>query len=269
MRLLAAAGFLALAGASGACAALDGLTDYQECTSGCVGTKVDSNDSSTLEMPMDSGGPAEESATPTSDDSTPPDDEAGGAVDANLNDVSPALDSGMDAPSPPDEASVMMGGDAGQDAGPPPPTGTSCGPRGTTTHCSGSQVCCATLTSQTNACASTCASNATLMCSTTSDCPASKPICCGQATFAVDSMIDPPPKCAVAAFTASCASTCNDAPPTSCTFAGTLRLCSHDTDCASDSNALAGTQCWNFNNAPESWCTSATVGGLGGGIHQP
>jgi hypothetical protein len=78
----------------------------------------------------------------------------------------------------------------------------------------------------------------------------------------------------VAAFSASCASTCNDSPPASgCTFTGIVRLCTHDGDCGSDTANPLGSgpanQCWNYDGAPESWCTSATVGGLGGGVHQP
>jgi hypothetical protein len=58
--------------------------------------------------------------------------------------------------------------------------------------------------------------------------------------------------------------------PTSCAFIGTVRLCAHDADCQSDAvNPLAGGQCWNFNGAPESWCTSLAVGTAGGGVHVP
>jgi hypothetical protein len=161
--------------------------------------------------------------------------------------------------------------DAGSDAGPAGPT---CGPKGTSFQCNSNQVCCANLSTQTNACAATCAANASLSCTTASDCPQSTPICCAQATSTPDSKNDPSPKCTTTALSASCASTCNDSPPAAgCTFTGTIRLCSHDTDCQSDTaNPLAlglANQCWNYNGAPESWCTNAAAGNGGGGVHQP
>jgi hypothetical protein len=269
MRLFAAAGLLtciALAGTSGACAALDGLSDYQECGGACADTKGGSGDgSSTAEIPMDSGESTPDGTAPV-EEATTADDEAGGEADVGLPDASSSHeagarvgDSGIDAPV-----------DAGMAAAPPPMTGATCGPVGTSNRCASSQACCESLTSQTNACAATCASNATLGCVTPSDCPSSAPLCCAQATFTIDSAGDLPPKCAVASFSAACATACNDAPPQSCTFLGTLRLCHDDADCQSDSNnPLAGGQCWNFNKAPQSWCTSAAVGNVGGGVHQP
>jgi hypothetical protein len=72
--------------------------------------------------------------------------------------------------------------------------------------------------------------------------------------------------CVATQFSAACAATCADVPPSSgCTFIGTVRLCTHDADCQSDG---LSNQCWNYNNAPESWCTNATAGSLGGGVHQ-
>jgi hypothetical protein len=71
----------------------------------------------------------------------------------------------------------------------------------------------------------------------------------------------------VTMFTAACAGSCLDVPPSSCTLLdGTIRLCTHDADCASDP---LSPQCWNYNNAPESWCTSQAAGQGGGGVHQP
>jgi hypothetical protein len=275
MRLFVAAGFLALAGASGACAALDGLADYRECAGACVDTNTNGEpgDGSSVQTPLDSGEMLDDGTAPPAE-AAPTDDETGGGSDANLNDVSsPPHDSGgADAPPPPAEAGIDAGFDAKppMESGPPPMTGATCGPRGTGTRCSTGQTCCANLAANTNACATSCPANASLSCATASDCPSSAAICCAQATFTIDSAGDLPPKCAVAAFSASCASSCNDVAPTSCTYIGTIRLCSHDADCQSDSaNGLAGGQCWNFNSAPESWCTSAAVGTTGGGMHLP
>jgi hypothetical protein len=271
-----------LAGTTGACAALSGLTDYQECAADCAGAIAD--DASPIETPMDSGDLMEVDTTPV-DDGSPQEEEATLSADANFVDVA-VLDSAWDAPAqPPETGSPRLdagndaANDAGRDAsidapsevGPPPATG---GPKGTTFRCNANQVCCASLAAQTNACAATCAANASLSCTTASDCPQSTPICCAQATFTPDSKNDPSPMCVATAFYASCASTCNDSPPASgCTFIGTIRLCTHDTDCQSDTanpDALGlANQCWNYNSAPESWCTNAGVGNLGGGVHQP
>jgi hypothetical protein len=231
-------------------------------------TNVEPGDASSVQTPLDSGETLEDSTMPPAE-AAPTDDEAG-SVDANLNDVSyPPHDSGgADAPPPPAEAGIDA--TPPMDAGPPPMTGATCGPKGTSMRCRTGQTCCANLAAQTNACATTCPSNASLSCATASDCPSSAAICCAQASFTIDSAGDLPPKCAVAAFSASCASSCNDVAPTSCTYIGMIRLCSHDADCQSDStNGLAGGQCWNFNGAPESWCTSAAVGNTGGGVHLP
>jgi hypothetical protein len=274
-----------LAGTTGACAALSGLTDYQECAGDCAGAIAD--DASSAETPTDSGDLAEVSTTPP-DEGSPQEEEASLSADGNFVDVA-GFDSAWDAPAQPPEAGSPgldagndAGGDAASDAGrdasidaasevgPPPAT---CGPKGTTSRCYANQVCCANLAAQTNACAATCAANESLSCTTASDCPQSTPICCAQATFTPDSNGDPSPKCTATAFSAVCASTCNDSPPaTGCSFVGTIRLCTHDTDCQSDtSNPVGGqaNQCWNYNSAPESWCTNATLGGVGGGVHQP
>ncbi len=226
-------------------------------------------DGARVEVPIDGGSREEDLAEPDREASGG--DDAGGPVE-DVGDAVPSVDSGVDAP-PPLEAGTG-GVDAGNEAGPPPASGPTCGPRGTTMKCDASQVCCANPAAQTNACAATCAMNATLSCMTASDCPSSAPICCAHAAFTPDSKNDPPPVCLATAFSASCAATCNDSPPASgCTFSGTVRLCGHDADCKSDTanplGAGSANQCWNYNGAPESWCTSSTVGNVGGGVHQP
>jgi hypothetical protein len=269
MRVFVAAGILALVGASGACAALDGLGDYQECVNTCADTSAGSNDAdSHVVLPTESGESTDDSAAPVEEETPPPaDDEAGGGGDANFNDVSTPRDAEADAPGHVVEAGPDAPFDSGMEAAPPPMTGATCGPKGTSVRCYANQTCCANLSAQTNACASSCPSNASLSCATASDCPSSTPICCANVTFTADSQNDPPPKCAVTTFTATCASSCLDVPPASCTLLdGTIRLCTHDADCASDP---LSPQCWNYNNAPESWCTSQAAGQAGGGVHQP
>jgi hypothetical protein len=270
MRLALAAGFIALAGAIEACAVLAGLTDYRECVGDCVDATPNPIDATRVEPPIESGTLMDDGPSLVDVPFVP--EETGVPAEAGFIDVTLPADSGSDAPAPPFDAGGN-GFDAGSDTGSGPP-GATCGPKGTTVRCAANQICCANLSNQTNACAATCAMNASLSCATASDCPSSAPICCAQATFTIDSKNDPPPRCAVTAFSAACATTCNDLPPANgCTFSGTLRLCSHDTDCASDIANPLGTglanQCWNYNAAPESWCTSAYVGGVGGGVHQP
>jgi hypothetical protein len=277
MRLAPAAGFVVLVGASGACAALSGLADYHECTGDCADASADSTDAR-VQVPADAGDSVEDQGAPV-DESPLEGEDATSPADGGFADVALPTDAEPDGPAAPIDAGTTgldaggLGSDAGNDAS-PPGLGPTCGPKGTTIRCTAGQICCANLSAQTNACTATCASNASLSCSTASDCPASTPICCAQATLAPDSKNDPPPQCAAKAFSASCAATCNDSPPANgCTFTGTIRLCSHDTDCQSDTANPLGTgaanQCWNYNGAPESWCTSATVGNVGGGVHQP
>jgi hypothetical protein len=270
MRLAVAAGFVALAGAMEACALLAGLTDYRECVGDCADATTTPIDATRVEVPIESGTLMDDG--PSLADGPLGTEDAGGTAEAGFVDVTLPVDSCSDAPAPPLDAPAD-GSDAGSDTGTGPP-GATCGPKGTTVRCSASQICCANLTDQTNACAATCPMNASLSCATASDCPPSAPICCAQATFTIDSKNDPPPRCAVTAFSAACANACNDLPPTNgCTFSGTLRLCSHDMNCTSDTANPLGTglanQCWNYNSAPESWCTSSTVGSVGGGVHQP
>jgi hypothetical protein len=293
MRLIEAAWFMALAGGGGACAALSGLTNYQECAGECADVVTGTSDGSSVE-PIDSGNSVEDSTTPAEEVSSQ--GEEGSGPDAAVADAFVPLDSGSDAPvrsleagsHGPDassdsgfdawfdagfDAGTDAGFDAGIDTGPPPMTGPTCGPEGTTARCYAGQVCCADLVAQTNACAATCAANAWLSCTTASDCPQSAPICCAQATFTSDSKNDPSPMCVATQLIASCAATCDDSPPANgCTFGGTIRLCSHGADCQSDTADPLGTglanQCWNYNSAPESWCTNATVGDLGGGVRQ-
>ena len=229
-------------------------------------------DGGRVEVAIDAGS-SEEDLAASDADVFAGDDAAGPVEDADIVDVVLPVDTGSDAPPPPLEAGTV-GVDAGNEAGPPPASGPTCGPRGATMKCDASQVCCANLAAQTNACAATCAMNASLLCTTASDCSSSAPICCAHATLTPDSKNDPAPLCVATAFSASCAATCNDSPPANgCTFSGTVRLCGHDTDCKSDTanplGAGSANQCWNYNGAPESWCTSATVGNVGGGVHQP
>ncbi len=154
--------------------------------------------------------------------------------------------------------------------------GASCGPLASRTRCNPDQVCCESLAAQTNSCSApaSCASDASLACSTASDCPSATPICCAQMSLIPDAMNDPPPKCTVAGLSASCAARCNESPPadaTTCKYpstgtTGTVRLCSHDVDCVSDTAATGG-GCFNFNGDPVSWCSTALAGLLG--THQP
>jgi hypothetical protein len=92
-------------------------------------------------------------------------------------------------------------------------------------------------------------------------------------TLVADAANDLPPKCTATALYASCAASCNDAPPadwTTCKYpasgTGTVRLCSHDSDCTSDT-ATVGGGCYNFSGAPVSWCSTALAGIEG--VHQP
>jgi hypothetical protein len=256
------------------CAAVDGLNDYEECSGACTESgNGSSGGEGTAPAPGDD-------ATATSHATPPPEDDAEATAPGETSSPPGAGDDA--SASAPDAGSPQAPMDATTDAGlidapveeeaeaSPPGTGPTCGPRGATTRCNANQVCCGNLAAQTNACASSCAAGATLGCLTASDCPGSAPICCAQVMLAIDSAGDLPPKCLATQFSASCASACVDTAPTSCTYIGNVRLCSHDADCASDStNPLAGGQCWNFNNAPESWCSSATIGAAGGGVHLP
>jgi hypothetical protein len=193
--------------------------------------------------------------------------EAGDAGDES--DAQPPVDSGATDTGPPP---VDSGGDS--DSAPPDAGiggGPSCGPAGTSVRCNANQVCCANLPAQTNSCAApaSCAANATLTCSTASDCSGSTPICCAQLSLAPDAQNDPPPKCTATRLSTSCAATCYDTPPSnalSCTYGpAAIRLCNHDADCTLDT---ANPQCYNFNNAPISWCAS-TLAGAAGGTHRP
>lgn len=285
MRLSEAAWFVTLAGAAGACAALSGLTNYQECERECADVTTATIDGSSVGS-IDSGNSVEDSAAPAEEssrqgqdvrgpdadfaDALVPLDSGSDSIARSFDSGSQGLDSGSDAEF---DAGKDAWFDAGTDAGPPTMTGATCGPRGATSRCNADQVCCANLAAQTNACAATCAANASLSCTTASDCPQSAPICCAQATLTPDSKNDPSPQCVATAFSASCTVTCNDNPPANgCTFSGTIRLCVHGADCQTDTadplGAGLANQCWNYNGAPESWCTNATVGALGGGVQQ-
>ncbi len=275
MRFFGAAGCAVLAVASASCAAVAGLGDYSECTDDCEGESR--SPSKLLDASQVPDEPAVDAAATTDDLSAPSDDAAeegqeSAPSDAELE-ASPApVDAHADVSSPPVDAapdSVAPVVDSGPGAGP------SCGPPASRSRCNGNQVCCANLAAQTNACAApaSCASNATLACETASDCPASAPICCARMTLAPDAQNDLPPKCTATGLTASCAASCSDNPPsdpTTCKYppsgTGTVRLCSHDADCTSDT-AVIGAGCYNFNGSSVSWCSTSLAGVEG--THQP
>jgi hypothetical protein len=249
------------------CAALSGIADYSECQD-CEGS---SKSPSTVSDATTPGSPPMEEAStnppPPDNDASEGQSDVGVPPDAAALDVfvnptdaqpdgtsPPPVDSGPDSIAPVVDAAT----------GP----GPTCGPLASRSRCSGSQICCANLGPQTNSCtaASSCASNATLACSTASDCPGSSPICCAHMTTVPDAAGDLPPKCTATGLSASCAATCSDNPPsdaTTCKYppsgTGTVRLCSHDSDCTSDT-ATTGGGCYNFNGAPVSWCSTALAG---------
>lgn len=275
MRYLGVAGFAALAVASSSCAAVSGLADYSECT--------DCEDASTVQsttVDASTTPPEEELSTPVGDDREAPLDPEGDPIDTGADapqSVPPVDGSSTDAPGPPIDAGTESGAgtpDAGIDAG--IGGGPSCGPAAGHGRCNANQVCCANLAAQMNSCAApaSCASNASLGCSNASDCSTATPICCARMSLTSDAMNNLPPKCTATALYASCAASCNDNPPsdaTTCKYppsgTGTVRLCSHDADCNSDSALGLGGGCYNFNGAPVSWCSSATAGLEG--THQP
>ncbi len=266
MRLAAMVGVGGFAATLGACAALSGLGDYEECPGTCDDAALPPRNDSSVDrdvkvpeetgaMTMDVGSPPEEVSTPVPD----AEDENG---DGQSADVSAPAEAGPDVVSPPP---VDGGGDADAVASPPDAgLGSTCGPNKTTNRCSGSQVCCADLSTQVNTCtSSSCPSGATIGCAVPTDCPVSAPLCCASMTLNGGTL----PKCSVSAFSSSCKPTCADnAPASGCTFTGTVRLCAHDKDCTSDNN---GMMCYNFASAPESWCTTMAIGELGEGTHEP
>jgi hypothetical protein len=270
---------LTAAGAS--CAQLSGIADYAVCDNDCRGsssgastTGHDDAQSSEEPQPADDAPAGQEDTTESPVDAT--DDRSMG--ETNL------IDGSFDAAMPPPadaRADVSSPPEAGPDVAPPPVDaglGPYCGPVGNRTRCSGSQVCCGNLTTQTNSCLapSSCAPNATLNCSSATECPSSAPICCAQLALVADPNNDLPPKCVATTLTASCvsASSCNDAPPSNglaCKYpttgnTGMVRLCNHDSDCTTDPATIGG-GCYNFNSAPISWCATAAAGSLG--VHQP
>jgi hypothetical protein len=246
-------GVAALAICAGACAALSGLDGYHECDScqaddGSGDARPPASQDATFIG--DTGATAEDvSAPPTSVDGDDGDSGDAGGDDGDATPSPP--DTGLDAPVP----------DAEPDAASPPDAGVGpiCGPLGTSTRCTGTQVCCGDASAQVNTCAAGCAADAIIRCSVPSDCPASTPLCCGQL-----SLKGTYPPCAATSFSSVCAVACADKPPTSCSFTGTVRLCLHDSDCTSDS---AGPLCYNFD-APISWCSTSSAGSLGSGKEQ-
>jgi hypothetical protein len=274
VRFFGAAGFVVLTAAGASCAAVSGLDDYGTCTGDCAGGSSSSTTAPDASTNPDSSSPA------TSDASTSDEDGAAASGDASEgqpDEGSELGDAGIDGPgvAPPadaqteDVASPPV--DAGPDASPVVDAGgvgPVCGPLLLRAACSNSQVCCANLATQTNACSApaSCASNVTLSCSTAADCPGSAPICCARMTLGPDALNDLPPKCMLTSLSASCATSCSDSPPsdpTTCKYpssgTGIIRLCSHAADCASDT-ALLGVGCYNFNGAPVSWCSTSLAG---------
>ncbi len=274
MRFSGAAGLTALTLVGASCAAISGLDGYGVCTDNCDETSR--GPSSVADAEVGADAPAipdettvEDSYVSSGDVTEGLPDEGTEAVDTGLADVGappadahpgdatppPVVDSGVDSTAPVVDAGV-------------PGQGPTCGPLSSRTRCSSNQVCCANLAAQTNACtaSASCASIATLQCATASDCPSSTPICCAQMTLVADATMDLPPKCTATRLSASCASSCNDVPPsdgTNCKYpstgTGTVRLCSHNADCTSDT-AAAGGGCYNFNGAPISWCSPLPAG---------
>jgi hypothetical protein len=279
VRFFGAAGSVVLIVGSASCAALSGLGDYRECTDDCEGASK--SPSKALDASQAPGESETADAPATPGDLSAPSGDAGEGregsdagdlgldgsppptlVDAQIEDVAPLpIDAGSDSMAP--------GIDSGPGGGP------TCGPLASRSRCNANQVCCANLAAQTNACGApaSCASIATLTCATASDCPGSAPICCARMTLVPDAMNDLPPKCTATGLSASCAASCSDIPPadpTNCKYppsgTGTVRLCSHDADCTSDT-AVTGGGCYNFNGAPVSWCSTALAGTEG--KHQP
>jgi hypothetical protein len=271
VRSFGAAGFALVVLMSASCEAISGLAQYSPCDNCEEAQKSPSTvPDSSVTPPMGEDAisipeqttEADDAPSATPDVETNPGDTGadgwtGPPVDAAGDVSSPPLDAGPDGPPPVIDAGL----------------GTSCG--ASHARCTANQVCCATnLAMQVNTCgsASSCPANATLNCSTAADCPTSAPICCAKLSLVTDAANDLPPKCTATGLSSSCASTCNDSPPVnpySCTFpptggTGMVRLCSHDSDCTSDT---AYNGCYNFNSAPVSWCSTATAGLEG--VHQP
>jgi hypothetical protein len=170
------------------------------------------------------------------------------------------LEAGSPAQAESDDGSLVDEGGDGDTSSIDALPGATCGAPGTTDRCAGSQVCCATLAAQKNACTASCAANQTLACSVPSDCPASAPVCCAQ--MALTGTLPP---CPVTAFSSFCAASCADSPPAGCPYTGLIRLCAHDEDCASETT---NNLCFTFNNAPTSWCANSSTAALGGGVER-
>jgi hypothetical protein len=278
MRLSSAARGVALAIASGACGSLSGLSEYRECPNDC--SEIDANTFDGPRSTTADGSPSdseeEEGEGQNIDAAYPPDSTSGDEepVDAWTADAATDAETGAGDDSATDAATGAAADaatDGAVDAGVPPSTGATCGPKGTAVRCNASQICCGDLSAETNSCTapSGCSSNASLSCAKASDCPGAAPICCAHVTLSGGTA----PACTASAYYASCAATCKDNPPANgCTFNGIVRLCSSDSDCQSDTaNPLglgAANECWNYNNTPESFCTSAVVGQNSGGVHQ-
>ncbi len=257
-------GLGALVATAGACVALSGIGDYGTCTDTCddAAPTAPMHDVSIPDVkaaPDDTSSSSMDVSVPTEEVSEPPPPSEAGPDDAAPEDADvsvPPMDSSPDVARPPVDSGSDA--DAAKDAG----LGSTCGPLGTSNHCGGSQVCCANLSTQMNACAASCNANATIGCTVPTDCPSSAPICCAHMTLGGTY-----PACTVSLFSSTCASTCADAPPADlCLFTnGIIRLCAHDKDCMSDTANMA---CYQFEGAPEAWCTTMAIGGAASGVPQ-
>jgi hypothetical protein len=267
MRALAVVGVGALVASVGACVGLSGIGGYEACGDSCGDAAATLIDAPIVvdERPASRGDSSqsqeEDVSTPVEEEGVPPTPEASSLDDAQPDDVSapPPMDSGPDVVTPPIDSGKDV--ETKPEAG--PGVGTTCGPLKTPNHCTTSQICCATLATQMNACATTCAANATIGCTNPTDCPSTAPLCCAHMTLGGNF-----PMCSVSLFASACAATCADNPPSNlCNFNdGVIRLCAHDKDCSADT---ANQKCYQFNNAPEAWCTTAAIGAAGGGVDQP
>ncbi len=129
-------------------------------------------------------------------------------------------------------------------------SGISCG----TNTCTGGQLCCATQVGQTLSyeCATSCADGGsiTLACDDPSQCNSGQ-FCCGTVMLGAGT----PPNCSIMG-SSMCTGTCNSSLPTGCPDTGTVKLCHHAADCASDTQNPNCCE-FSFNGNNISFCASA------------
>src|SRR5580704_6511447 len=129
-------------GTASGCSALTGLGDYEDCTQDCVDVGTASDDGPVIETTHDSGGSAADDASPAGDETSVETGEPPPPDDANGGDVSSSPDTGSDARATTEDAGVDAPFDAGTEAeasAPPPATGPTCGPKGTSNRCTSNQ----------------------------------------------------------------------------------------------------------------------------------